>query len=388
MKIDVPMLAVVLALWSSASFAQTASPAASAHDTQTVAATPIPSTAGDAEDSTTSDPETAAADAAQHAWEAYQDTIADALIDSDRPRDWMLAANMMRFVGDASAKPPQPSRAELLERAARRAPDDVLVQWMATLDRSGGNTCVAKPVPDENVEALTRLEPDNAASWMMALALASARKNPALVDDALAHMASSARYDDHFADTLHAWIDVYDRFPMPDSILATEFLAPTPQTPRTTSQSMLSSTSALAQAAAIAMPAYHTLITACKPGTGDGDSWQRHAYCEDAGRLMLGKGKTLIARSIGFAVLRNLGRFTAADQQERRNLDWYMHAGIELFGDDGRDADALAAYQVDWRNLDDEIEVIRRALRRAGLPDEAPAGWAGSSWSVQKMPQS
>lgn len=388
MNIDAIMLAIVVALWPGASFAQSASSAAPAHNPQTTAtATPAPYVADAAEGPAGSDPKAiAAGDAAQHAWEAYQNSIADALIGSDRPRDWMLAANMMRFFGDDSAEPLHPSRDELLERATRRAPDDVLVQWMATLDRSGANTCVAKSVPDENVEALTRLQPDNAASWLMALALASTRKNPALVDDALAHMASSARYDDHFADTLRAWLDVYDRFPPPLSLQIAESAAAPSQISATTLKSMMGFTSALAQAAATAMPGYQYLTGACKPDADDNSSWRRYAYCEDVGRLMLGNGKTLIARLIGFAVLRNLGDLTAADRQERRNLDWYMHKFIEAVGYERADDIAIGSYQTDWRHFDDEVEIIKRALRRAGLPDEAPVGWVGSSWSAAKGP--
>jgi hypothetical protein len=331
---------------------------------------------------------TTAGDAARNAWVSYQNTVADALIESDRPRDWMLAANMLVFFAeDGRNTPSHASRDELLERAARSAPDDVLVQWTVAIDRSDNSACVMKTTPDENIEALTQLEPDNAASWMMALTLASKRNNSTLMDDALAHMASSIRYNDHFADTMHAWLEAYDRFPPSSDLLqAADSASELPRTTTAALQSMISFTSAFAQTTATALPAYQELTTACKPGKSNNDNWQRYAYCEDAGRLMLDKGNTLIARSIGFAILRNLGASTASDQQEKRNLIWYTEMGVGASGYTSRDYAVVAAHESDWRAFDDEIEIAKRGLRRAGLPDEAPVGWAGSSWSARNAP--
>lgn len=331
---------------------------------------------------------TAAESAAEQAWQSYQSAIADALIASNRPRDWALAANMLLFSdsSDSSGSPSRSNLDELLERAARDAPDDVLVQWMTALKRIGASGYVAIPASDESIQALIRLEPDNAASWMMGLALALKRNDPTLAEDALAHMASSARYDDHFADTLHAWLDVTDRFPPSNSALAPSFNQGARGKSQKALQSMTGFLLALAQSAATAMPRYQPLTTYCKPGTDNVDHWPRFAYCEDAGRLMLGKGETLIARLIGFAILRNLGRTTAVDQQEKNNLSWYIARMVEASAYESSDNTAIEAYQADWRNLDDEIEIRKRALRRAGLPDTAPAGWIRPSGSLRKTP--
>ncbi|MEO6690132.1 MAG: hypothetical protein ABIS07_16240, partial [Dokdonella sp.] len=287
---------------------------------------------------------------------------------------------------DGADSPCRSNRDELLGRAARAAPDDVLVQWMGALEHAGGSDGIAMPEPDESIQALTRLQPDNAASWMMRLALASKRNDPILAEDALARMASSARYDDHFADTLHAWLDVSDRFPPPNFLLQPGFNQDAPEASQETLQSIAGFTSAFAQGTATAIPAYQALTTYCKPGKDSVDHWQRFAYCEDVGRLMLVTGKTLIARSIGFSILRNLRRNTATDQQERDNLDWYMDRMPETSGYKSGDYTAIEAYQADWRNLDDEIEIRKRALRRAGLPDAAPAGWIRSSGSPRMTP--
>ena len=93
---------------------------------------------------------------------------------------------------------------------------------------------------------------------------------------------------------------------------------------------------------------------------------------------MLQRGNTLIARSIGFAILRNLDAVTEADRTAKRDLDWYRANVLHGTGEDGDVRDALA-HESDWRRMDDEIDVIKSALRRAGLPTEAPEGWTPSS---------
>jgi hypothetical protein len=93
---------------------------------------------------------------------------------------------------------------------------------------------------------------------------------------------------------------------------------------------------------------------------------------------MLERGDTLIARSIGFAILRNLGVATDADRAAKRNLEWYTANVARGTGEDGDSRDALA-HESDWRRMDDEIDVLKSALRRAGLPTEAPEGWTPPS---------
>jgi hypothetical protein len=96
--------------------------------------------------------------------------------------------------------------------------------------------------------------------------------------------------------------------------------------------------------------------------------------------MMLERGDTLIARSIGFAILRNLDAVTDADRAVKRDLDWYSANVLHGTGEDGNARDALA-HESDWRRMNDEIDVLKSALHRAGLPTEAPEGWTPPSRS-------
>ena len=181
-----------------------------------------------------------------------------------------------------------------------------------------------------------------------------------LVEDALTRMAQARRFDDHFVDVLHAWIDVYDRHPAPASLSTDGYDA--------------GFVAAMAKAAATALPAYQRVVLACKPPATAGAAFARGTRCVAIGRTMLDSGTTLVARSIGFALLRNLDAATDADRAAKRDLDWYAANVMQGTGEDGNVRDALA-HESDWRRMDDEIEVMKSALGRAGLPTQAPDGW-------------
>ena len=87
---------------------------------------------------------------------------------------------------------------------------------------------------------------------------------------------------------------------------------------------------------------------------------------------MLRRGKTLIARRIGFVMVRDVDALTDADRAAERDLDWYRFNGAT----DDPSLIAALAHEDDWRRLDDEIEVIRNRLRRERLPTVAPEGWS------------
>jgi hypothetical protein len=296
------------------------------------------------------------------AYQKFEISLNAALRSSTRPRDWALAA----------ASSPDPSRTigataihfdGNLFRAAQAAPSDTLVQWLVA---NYGDTSTPENASRRAaaIDALTRLEPDNSAAWMQALAAAAQRGDDAAVDDALVRMAEARRFNDHFVDVVHAWIDVYDRHVPPASLSTDAYDA--------------GFVAAFAKAAATALPAYQYVVRACKPSATQRGELERAAPCEALGRTMLQHGDTLIARSIGFAVLRNLDAATDADRAAKRDLDWYSANVLRGTGEDGEARDALA-HESDWRRMDDEIDVLKSALRRAGLPTEAPQGWAPPS---------
>ena len=294
------------------------------------------------------------------AYSKFETSLCTAMRSGSRPRDWALAAT-------ASPEPSRTIGASAhfdgdLFRAAQAAPSDTLVQWLVANYGDAAPESSARRAAA--IDTLTRLEPDNGAVWMQSLTAAAQRGDDDGVDNALARMAESRRFDDHFVDVTHAWIDVYDRHPPPATLSTDAYDA--------------GFVAAIAKAAATAMPAYQFVVIACRPPPpGQGD-FTRAASCTNAGHLMLERGNTLIARSIGFAILRNLDAVTDADRTTKRNLDWYRANVLRGTGEDGDVRDALA-HESDWRQMDDEIDVIKSALRRAGLPTEAPEGWAPAS---------
>lgn len=305
-----------------------------------------------------------AATEASRAWEAYEASVESAMRAGSRPREWALAATSFdkeSFLRDCDGEHPNPG----LDRAVAAAPDDAFVQWLA-VNNVGSDAKESQARVASAMANLKRIEPDNAAVWMLDMSEATRRDDNAAVDESLARMAESKRFDDHFIDTVHAWIDAYDSHP------------PTTQLPALPGQPQDARfESAFARAAATALPAYQTIVTTCKPTSSREPDAYRQTRCETTGRLMLDRGTTLIARSIGFAVLRNLGDgvLTDEDNAADRNLDWYRANVLKGTGYEDGDAFAMRAHEADWRDADDEIEVMKNALRRAGLPTEPPADW-------------
>lgn len=295
------------------------------------------------------------------AYETFEASLDAAMRSSTRPRDWALVAtaspNPMRTIGATTVH----FDGDLF-RAAQAAPSDALVQWLVA---NYGDTATPEGAAHRAaaIDALTRIEPDNGAVWMQALNDAAKRGDASAVGDALARMAESRRFDDHFVDIVHAWVDVYDRHPLPATLSTDGYDA--------------GFVAAFAKAAATAMPGYNSLVLACKPPATGTAHFDRAASCTTAGRLMLQRGDTLVARSIGFAILRNLDAATDADGAAKRNIDWYRANAMRGTGEDGNPSDALA-HESDWRRMNDEIDVVKSALHRAGLPTEAPDGWTPS----------
>jgi len=293
---------------------------------------------------------------AAQASERSASELADALAASERPRDWILAATLL---GDAAGE----RRDALFERAAEGAPDDVLVQWIATLhaQRTHDEPSTAA---DAGVRALLRIDADNGASWMLALIAAERRHDVAQIDRALAGLAASHRYDDHFTAMLGVWLDAYQRFsPKSGSV------ADVPAASVGTSPALIF---AMERAAAQALPSMQKLIAVCKPDALADAGPQRRDTCEGIGRLMLEHGSTLLSQGIGFAVLRETGTATPADVQNRLDVDWL----IQHPPPSDPQAPDFAAYADDWLRFDDESEILRRTLQRKGLPIHAPQGWS------------
>ena len=296
------------------------------------------------------------------AYRTYSAAVLKDLLASSDPRMLALAAMAMPTMDEREKPLPTAEKNRLYVRAAAMAPHDALVQWiaagwqLATRDNDHAATTIA---------TLTRIEPDNAAAWVLALNLASQRSDKDGFDAAFAHIASSTRSDEHLIDLLRAWMAVYDAHPAP------AILFDTPADADAASFEL-----AMSYAAAFALPAYASLMSACKQD--ESADPERVRRCGAAGRLMADHSTSLAGRSIGAALLRSSG----AGDEERRDATWIsFHLG-QAIGFDVGDSLAMQAYIADWRNIDDELEIARRALRRAGVSESAPPGWSPPNVTV------
>ena len=308
----------------------------------------------------TPDPEEVAA---QKAWRGYQESIFEVLSRSPNPRDWALATlvqNLQFDVGNPDAN----NHGDLLQRATREAPDDVLVQWVAM--NSGG------AVHDKALHRLHELEPENGAVWMEDLAVATKRKDNAGIGAALAKISSSQRFDTHFTDLLKHLTEVFSQNPVPDSYRAA---ASKEGFPSGKDSLAYATAMTVTVTAAAAIPSFQNVVNACRIDPASGTNSSRAADCAAIGKLMTKHGDTLIANRIGASVLRVSRTYTDEDMQVARDLDWIYQRATEQSA-----ADFTKQYH-DWIETGSEVESIRRSLVRAGIAPMPPEHWL-DTWSL------
>lgn len=280
-------------------------------------------------------------------------SLAAELRASAEPRDWALAADVS---GSDNAFPAD--RADLLAKAAAAAPDDAFVQWLALSNLKAPDA--ARPDPADRARRLAQSDPGNAAAWMPSLGLAVEARDAARIDATLGRMAAAARFDEHFADYLVAWLDIYAR--RADRIGESEALV-----------------QAMGRAAAFSLPAYKPAMDACDPAKHDDDTDARRDACERLGRLM-SAGDVIVTQVLGHALLRKLDRATADDEERERLLRWPTKSAGAIV-DEERVLDDMRRTMADWRETGNEAEVFRRRLLGMGGELTPPPGW---DWREKK----
>ncbi|HZP66716.1 MAG TPA: hypothetical protein VFB32_10430 [Rudaea sp.] len=314
------------------------------------------------------DPEEAAA---EQAWATYVNSVFDALAASADPHDWALAS-LIR-----SDDPDHPrDGASLAARAAAALPDDALVQWIAAMaDPTHGDKALASPAE----RALQRLEPENAAVWQLELSRAMRAGDDAAADRALARMATSSRMSVHWNDIGKALAAAYSRYPVPSELARTMFKDPA-------SEANSADIAAWMTTAAFALPSFQHLVSACRLDPATGRNAVRAADCAATGRLFAGRGDTLIANVLGFAVLRVSRTYTDADVASARELGWLRSQWeLALQGDDDVFYGfALTRY---WYETGSETGAMRRMLEEHGVSLAVPDGWVdrASPFSAERL---
>lgn len=293
-------------------------------------------------------------DATTSASQRFNAELVDELAKAD-PRSMALASTLMPLAGNATSAPAR-SQADLLAEAARRAPDDVLVQWLAAL------LAPADATLSPAARALLRLESGNGAAWMFALQ-ASANANDADgVTEALRRIGAAARFDTHFADVALAWEVIFRAHPAPWPTIRTAGFHADAQP----------LTRGIASASALAMPAFQSLIGACKPGDAPLGTERREA-CIAAGRLMVGHAAERISVALGASMLRSAD---APDLAMATQTHDYLQQMYDVVSEPlQNDETAYRRFASDWRETRSETAVIERLLTRAGLPLAPPADW-------------
>lgn len=298
----------------------------------------------------------------------YQRGLEESLRASPSPRDWALSATVMH--SDERSDGPLPSdasRGALLRKAAEAAPGDRLVQWLWAIAPAEISGCNAASPCVNRGNALAKLEPDNAAAWVPAVADAVRFHDAQRTDDALAHMAAAMRYDEAFRDAKSAWLDAFRRFPMPPELLRSP--------DGKSGDATLAAESAAMSQLTYALAPYEDLVQACQRGGHPEVPPARLANCAGAGRLMLDQSTTITARMVGASLLEMSGALTAEDRARVRAAQWQIEQHVRLAPKGEPD---LARMREEMDRLvasDSEVAAMQEDLRSAHVPLTPPAGW-------------
>ncbi len=278
------------------------------------------------------------------------DAIVEMLADSPDPR----------FAALAASASPTDRRAARLADVAVRAPDDAFVQWVVASKAEGALRADA-------IDALVRIAPDDAATWLFALSQAVAAGDDAATAAALARMAKADRFDDRYSAFMVEWLRAaQDHGPFPGA-----------DGPRSEHDTTVL---AVSFASAHALPSFRPLTLACGvPGDAkvavDLDPVRRDD-CRAIGLLLAARGDTLVSRGIGGAVLRAVD---APERDEQARIFAYQYgahtndiaSSHELMGEE----DTMRTLAADWREGGTEMAVLERRLARAGVPFLPPDDW-------------
>jgi len=319
----------------------------------------------------------ATADSFAAKYERQQRERFDLLRNDSSPRVQVLAGRIYLDSDDPATKL-LPKREDVVSRAVRLAPDDALVQWVAA-DQGDYSSSACGPTtrPDAEVANLVRLEPDNAAAWQYAVALAGANGNAAGVDDALAHMSAASQARDHQAEVAKIWTRLYADHP--ETLRQTYGYEmdddPDADAPARPSAATLAFLDGLQQAERYSGTIDKALESACKPDAASNATWQRAGWCARAGELLATRGNSFGLRDTGLKMLAAAGATPDDLADLKRNQQWLIEnaavpmRNMQLFGE-------LDTVVADWNGAADEIAATQNRLKRLGKPLTPPTGWA------------
>lgn len=277
-------------------------------------------------------------------------------------------ADAMPLLGAALLARPLPRQPKgndfhsLIERAVAASDHGPAQRWAQLAD------CDAKADACPNAQALAALleeAPDNAAVWLLKLGqdMRDARREDARAD--LAHAAQARLYDDYTGTSLQALASSVSVLPPPAATLDPKAAAGAAGV-----QAMI----VFGIAGTQPQPGLRAVADLCHDAGAD---QQLGADCRQLGNT-LEWGSSPLSRSLGLHLRETLASDDAGREQalrERRDLVWQVQQFARLASRaqvDKAQAQHLLSLA---RNGGTEMSLVLSALRDAGLPTDAPAGW-------------
>ena len=300
---------------------------------------------------------------------AYWRDLADTLGHSRDAHALVTAALIDGF----AQQPQNPARfADLIARAQKAAPDDVLVGWIAaTQRRPMGADC-------DNAQQMARAtlnkhDDDNAAVWLLDADVYQRAGDHAAAEAAFAKAAAATRYDDYTIASVKMLAAQFAAHPPRDVVRLTNGIADSPQA--------FANVTAWAIAAALVMPQMRLPLKVCTPDHKPVHDAAKVAECLTIARTMQG-GDSLTAVGIGVGLERRLqaGTTHAADVERRwRRHSWMVSQMPALAPYIDGDSVSAQDYRRNLYRSNNERSAVASLMTAQGIPLDPPADWK-TSW--------
>lgn len=255
--------------------------------------------------------------------------------------------------------------------AKRLGPNDPLIAWMEAVDCPGARTgpgCDSKAA----IERLQRIEPDNAAIWVLALRDAQEGGDATGVDRYLAQAAQARRYRYPLGEIGQLLYEEFRQVDSPslDARIA-EAIGIGGELGRTPTADDVAGVNAMSIAFAVALPALQPLLHACMGEDNRPAPAHRTSDCGAVFRHLV-ESDLMIAQLIGLATLARMTADVpegAKWREQLRELYWISSEGQKaLLGN--MPENYLTSF---WRY--GEVEAYKQALTAAGRSIAPPADW-------------
>ena len=266
---------------------------------------------------------------------------ADVLAQSDDP-EYLLAAALFDFNRDESAE------SELLSRALAQLPDHPVALWHR-MQHCPAESCDR----DKIARAAVAADPTNGMLWLEIASEHVEAGDWAEAERAMRRAISSSRFDTYFYDytmLIERGLAASTDFTYPERVVT-----------------------GIGVAAAVAIPAFGEVVTACASGDNDAVVWV--PLCDELGRSMQKRSREVISTMIGWGYRRvaaeRAGDTELAARLERESdafVDRYTHRQIRVGASTlmENDATVLRNYLDDFRAhgelgaIDRLVEVAER----------------------------